>query len=197
MPDKIPDTIREAKDKAVLQPADTAVGTLPFWDWEVAKDKIPYSPYIVIPMSYDEVTHVMKFKLVVARTLEEHPNPFELVLEDPEGDEVVADFPGTAMQWVRDLKADKPVKGKYCLLFLSPAIPRELGFPKNASVRLPDDKWPKSAGASPNVALREVIRKILRTQAVLPALSPEEIKILEIAAEVPSAVQELAEAPCE
>jgi hypothetical protein len=175
---------------AVLKPADTPVGTLPYWDWEVAKNKVPYHPYIVQPTSWDAGSGTLGFQLILPTTLKPYGTAFTLMVLDPEGDEIVPDVPGTVMQWVRDGKPP----GKFCLLFLVDAIASTLKFPPDSSVRKPDDKWPKTAAtsagpgddaASPRRALAVAVRKVLDNPAALTGLSEEDLAILQRAAQLP------------
>lgn len=187
----IPAVIRDSlppAGRAVVKPADSPVGTLPYWDWQVAKDKVPYHPYIVQPISWDDKTQTLGFNLILPTTLKPFPTPFSLGVLDPEGDEIVADFPGTVAQWVRD---GQP-QGKFTLLFLVDAIASRLRFPPDSSVRKPDDKWPKTASTatgpvddSPRRALAAAVRKVLDNPQALAGLTEADLDILRRAADVP------------
>jgi hypothetical protein len=133
------------RSNAALAPASKPEGCFPFWRWNVGV----YHPYIVMPLSVvgteaTDIKRTLRFKLVspVDGSFSAEQS---VVINDPTGDHVLADYPGTVEAWVR--AGSQP--NQYCLLFMSDAVISSIGASaKTYGVRQPEDKIPLIASGS-------------------------------------------------
>jgi hypothetical protein len=171
----IPSLYTTNRSNAVLAPAGKPELCFPFWRWNVGV----YHPYIVMPISVDntgpnDIKRSLRFKLVSPADGSFSAEQ-TVVINDPTGDHVLADYPGTVEAWVRA----KCPPNQYCLLFMSDAVISSIGASAAAyGVRQPEDKVPLVASGS---HLETTFAKVLEHPAVKAAIEdalPEHYRLL-------------------